>query len=205
MQRSVDKLGIAIEAAEQEMEAALRRTTEVCVCWGAGGGELQSCVAFPVLEMQERLLLASKAKPKRLCVMISGWMLIQPSICQEVHKSQLRQKEMELSELQRQLVAKVWIVAEHACLGGKGVDGYWACMHPPLHTTQSHACQSHGLLTSTSKPGSLDHHCHLSSCQQEVRGHCRFSKPNDRSLLEETLTFSTLVPRKLEHVWYPAV
>lgn len=50
-ERSVDKLGIAIEAAEQEMEAALRRTTEV-------------------------------------------------------HKSQLRQKEMELSELQRQLVAK---------------------------------------------------------------------------------------------------
>ncbi|KAF5837881.1 hypothetical protein DUNSADRAFT_3714 [Dunaliella salina] len=50
-ERSVDKLGVAIEAAEQEMEAALRRTTEV-------------------------------------------------------HKSQLRQKETELSELQRQLVAK---------------------------------------------------------------------------------------------------
>jgi len=29
VQRSVDRLGCAIEAAEQEMEAALRRTTDV--------------------------------------------------------------------------------------------------------------------------------------------------------------------------------
>jgi hypothetical protein len=51
LQRSVDRLGRAIEAAEEEMDAALRRTTEL-------------------------------------------------------HKSQLRQKEVELGEMQRLLQAK---------------------------------------------------------------------------------------------------
>lgn len=51
LQKSVDRLGRAIEAAEEEMEAALRRTTDI-------------------------------------------------------HKTQLKQKDMEIHELQRVVVAK---------------------------------------------------------------------------------------------------
>ncbi|GFH31082.1 uncharacterized protein HaLaN_30050 [Haematococcus lacustris] len=76
-EQNVDRLGQAIEAAEEEMEAALRRTTEVRHMPHA-----KACTMHhPV--------------PLALCL-----------VEQQVHKSQLRQRETELAETQRLLAAK---------------------------------------------------------------------------------------------------